>query len=533
MEDLRIISSGLSFLDKLLGGGFLSNSIVAISHQIGVRCWELFQRMVASHYDDKFHFILITFHLSPEEYLDRAKCSSYKSGFLREIERMGSNGSLTVIDCFNIPNNKRYSKIEDVHYVSNPSSVDELLSVMSRVRGSVSRNKRVYWIFSNLTNMSVSVPETNLLKFCRRAFRFHKMRGDLAFYLLNESAHTDNFFAKLYQLADVFIRLIAEEKPSRFEHGVQVIKSIFPFQSKKFFFDINEIGVFEKGKKPRATNKISFNKTDVITENNTREGNSKLIKTGIHVLDSLLGGGILSNSIIVASFGYSVRPLESIHHIFQNRFTDSTHVILVNYHFLLREYEIRTKVLEQRTDIHKAPLKSFSYGNASIIDCFNVPRIENDDRINDDRMKNVYRVSTPFDADRLLSVMTRVRDSVPKDKDVFWIFYSLTDMNIGLPEDEVLKFCRRAFRYHKWWGDLALYTINERAHTEMFRAKLYQLSDVFINFVSEETRGGMDTSIQILRSPFGYSSKRTRYFLDERGQIHSWRIRFSPWVSVS
>ncbi|MHA1605573.1 MAG: hypothetical protein ACTSWF_13085, partial [Candidatus Freyarchaeota archaeon] len=229
--------------------------------------------------------------------------------------------------------------------------------------------------------------------------------------------------------------------------------------------------------------------------------------------------GMLSNSIIVASFQYSVRPLESIHHIFQNRFTDSTHIILVNYHFLSEEYKIRTKVLVERNDIHKASLKSFSYGNTSIIDCFNVPRIETDNKANDYSVKNVYRVSNSFDADRLLSVMTMVRDSVPKDKDVFWIFYSLTDMNIRVPEDDVLKFCRRAFRYHKWWGDLALYTINERAHTEMFRAKLYQLSDVFINFISEETQGRMDTSIQILRSLFGYSLKKTRYLLDERGWI--------------
>lgn len=69
-------------------------------------------------------------------------------------------------------------------------------------------------------------------------------------------------------------------------------------------------------------------------------------------------------------------------------------------------------------------------------------------------------------------------------------------MSIGVPEDELIKFCRRAFRYHKWCGDQAVYFLNEQAHSERFCAKLYQLSDVFIKFIAEDTRDGIDFSFR-------------------------------------
>ncbi|MGQ9721626.1 MAG: hypothetical protein ACUVXA_09935 [Candidatus Jordarchaeum sp.] len=518
MEDLRIVGSGMPFLDSLLGGGFLSNSIIVISHQAAINFWELVYRILLNDFDERFYLVMVTFHLSLEEYLDRAKYSMFGSDISREIMEMLTTSGYNIIDCFNISPGVEDSKIDNTYYVSNPFNTDNLLSVMSKVRESVPGGKWVRWCFYNLTNMSIGVPEDELVKFCRRAFRYHKSHGDLAVYLLNEKAHTDIFYAKVYQLSDVFIKLVSEETPKGIRNGIQVIKSVFPFQSKKTFYNVGEKGQIQFSTddqeiEPQISNSSYFRARFLESVKKSGE-DSKLFRTGISKLDNLLGGGIFSNSVVITSFQYGVRTLDPLHHIFQNKFDEKTHVIQVNYRFSAQEYETRSKVLEQRTEIHKAPVKSFSHGNMSVIDCFNIPQNENNMR-----KGNVYPVSNPFDVDKLLSVMTSVRNAVPEDKSVFWIFYSLTDMSIGISEDELLKFCRRAFSYHKWHGDLALYTLKEQAHSEIFHAKLYQLSDVLIKFIAENMEEGLDTSIQILKSPLYYNPTKTKYRLNEKGHI--------------
>jgi hypothetical protein len=223
---------------------------------------------------------------------------------------------------------------------------------------------------------------------------------------------------------------------------------------------------------------------------------------------------MLQNSIIVASYQYGIRTLEAFFYIFRDKF-EKTHVIHVNYHFSPEEYEVRSKLLRQKAEIHEFPAKSFSTGDLSVIDCFNIKQDETDN----ERSNNVYTLSSPFNVDKLLSIMTKVRNSIPEDKSVFWIFTDLTDMSIGILEGEVLKFCRRAFRYHKWCGDMAIYTLNEQAHSERFRAKLYQLSDVFIKFIGEDMREGIETSIQVLKSSFNFNSKKTKYLLNEKSHV--------------
>nr|MDO8080906.1 hypothetical protein [Candidatus Freyarchaeota archaeon] len=520
MSDLRISGTGLPVLDSLLGRGFLSNSIIIVSHQPGSYYRELVFRMVTNNYDDKFYSILVTFRFSIQEYVDRAKISMDDNQIFKEITESSPSARFSVIDCFNISHDEEDSKKGTIHYVSNPFNVDNLLSVMAQVRESVPKDKHVIWIFYNLTEMSIGVPEEELVKFCRRAFRYHKQQGDLAFYFLDEKAHSDTFFAKIYQLSDVFLKFIVEETSWGLANGVQVIKSVFPFQSKKVYYDIKGNGEaqFLTNKPDRKaetpTNNGLFTKGHMESGKTDWE-NSKLFRTRITRLDSLLGGGILQNSIIAASYQYGVRTLEAFLYIFRDKFDEKTHVIQVNYHFSPEEYDVRSKLLRQKAEIHEFPAKSFSTGNLSVIDCFNIKQDETDN----ERINNVYPLANPFDMDKLLSIMTKARNSIPEGKPVFWIFTDLTDMSIGIPEDEVLKFCRRAFRYHKWCGDMAIYTLNEQAHSERFRAKLYHLSDVFIKFLAEDTHEGIDTSIQVIKSSFNFNSKKTKYILDEKAQM--------------
>lgn len=243
MNNLEITSTGISVLDSLLGGGFLSNSIIVLSHQPGSKIRALGLQFVLNKFDEKSHLIDVTFNLPLQETLEWVKIPMEASKSLEKTMDVLTADRISTIDCFNIPKEENSLKGK-IHYVSNPFNVENLLSVMAQVRESLPSDKKVYWYFRDLTSMSIGVPEDELLRFCRRAFRYHKQKGDLAGYAINEKGHTDRFFAKVYQLSDVFIKLIAEEVSEGLDRSVQVIKSVFPFQSKKTFYDIEQSGHF-------------------------------------------------------------------------------------------------------------------------------------------------------------------------------------------------------------------------------------------------------------------------------------------------
>nr|MDO8080905.1 hypothetical protein [Candidatus Freyarchaeota archaeon] len=518
MEELKITKTGIPFLDSLLGGGFLG-SVVIISQQSGVKFWELVHRILYNNYDDKFYLILVTFHLSLKEYKDRVKYAINNPESLKEIMKILSTGHLSVIDCFNISNDEEGSKEDNVHYVSNPFNIDNLLSVMANVRDNVPRGKRVYWYFPDITNMSIGVPDDDLVKFCRRAFRYHKQHEDLSIYILNEGVHTGTFFGKLFQLSDVYIKLIAKETSWGIENSIQVLKNPFQIQTKKAFYDVNE-NMETQFRNNELENKPQILPINSLSKNRALESGydkeySKIIRTGIPTLDSLLGGGILSNSIIVSTYQPGATFAELLMYIMfivQNQLGEKNHIILINYTLPAQQVLTYLKILGQRLGLPSDYL-SLSH-NLTIIDCLNLPEAKTDTQRN-----NIYPVSNPFDVEKLLSVMTNVRNSIPEDKRVFWAFYSLTEMSIGVPENELVKFCRRAFRYHKWCGDLAFYLLNEKAHTEIFRAKMYPLSDVLIKFIAEDTRDGLDTFIQVLKSPLNYNPIKVKFLLNEKGQM--------------
>lgn len=519
MYDLRIINSGVPVLDSLLGGGFLSNSIIVVSLQSGTKYWELIHRIIYNNYEEKFHLILVTFHMVQSELLYQLNAYQKVYKHYEKVTEILSTGNISIINCFSIPEfEEDDSQKDNIHYVSNPFDVDNLLSVMAKVRESVPQDKQVFWIFHSLTNMSIGVPEDSLLKFCRRAFRYHKRHGDLAIYLLDKKAHSETFFAKIYQLSDVLIKLFAEETSWGLEAGIQVLKGVFPFNSKKLYYDIDVKGdiMFIENKRdvkpqvPPSTFSI-INHMRVVSN---KRKYLKPLMTGIRGLDSLLGGGMLSNSIVVVSYQYDIRILETLYSIFQNQLNPKAQLIQINYNFLFQDFETYLKIMESRTESINTPFRNIIKDSTIVIDCLGITKNKTGTETD-----NPYHLSYPFDVDKILSVMVKARSSVSEDKSVFWIFYTLTDMSIGVQEDELLKFCRRAFRYHKSKGDLAVYVLNEQAHSEKFLAKLYQMSDVFIKFISEDTPEGIDTLIQILKSPFNYDSKKIKYSLDKKGQF--------------
>ncbi len=60
MSELKITNSGINFLDNLLGDGFLSNSIIVISHQPGSKIRHLGLQIGLNKFNEKFHLINVT-----------------------------------------------------------------------------------------------------------------------------------------------------------------------------------------------------------------------------------------------------------------------------------------------------------------------------------------------------------------------------------------------------------------------------------------------------------------------------------------
>ena len=317
--------------------------------------------------------------------------------------------------------------------------------------------------------------------------------------------------------SDVFIKLIVEEVPESLVRSLQVIKSLFPFQSKKIFYEVEQSGQirFITDKiESRQISQVSFSPIVKHFEDRNNEGDFEFFTTGITQLNFLLGGGGPFNSIIVLSQQYGIRIVEPLANIFRKAASEKISKIHINFHYSLMEYLTFVKIYEQKSGTTTETSRSFSKGTSKFIDCFNTPISQEDTQV-----ENTYFVSNPFDVNKLLSVMTKFRDEIPEDKLVFWVFDDLTEMSVGVPEDELLRFCRRAFRYHKSKGDLALYMINEQAHSEIFRAKLYQLSDTYIRLLGENTPEGIETSIQVMKSVFNFDSKKAKYIIDEKGQM--------------
>jgi len=147
-----------------------------------------------------------------------------------------------VINCFSSEvGNEKYLFDDKVYTLDEPFNTDKLFSVMRTARESLPENAWVVWVFLSLTDLAIGVSEPEIAKFFRRASRLHKQYGDLAFYLLNMDAHT-KLLAMISQLVDVIINFKIVETEEKLRNYIQVVKSPFPIDTKRLYYDVNTKG---------------------------------------------------------------------------------------------------------------------------------------------------------------------------------------------------------------------------------------------------------------------------------------------------
>ncbi len=187
-------------------------------------------------------------------------------------------------------------------------------------------------------------------------------------------------------------------------------------------------------------------------------------------------------------------------------------VVLVDYIRPVEELLYMAGLLEFKEEEVKNDRVFISFDRMRIINCFSSEA--NEKFMSDDK---VFTLDDPFDVDKLFSIMRSVRENLPEDAWVIWVFWSLTDLSIGLSEEEITRFFRRVSRLHKRYNDLAFYLLNMDAHSPKFRALSAQLVDIIIDFKMEETEEKLRNYIQVVKSPLPTDSTKLYYEIDPNG----------------
>jgi len=234
----------------------------------------------------------------------------------------------------------------------------------------------------------------------------------------------------------------------------------------------------------------------------------KVLKTGIPELDERLGGGVPSNSIVLLSFQTGITFLEFTNWAVTKQM-ENPHVILVNLVSRAEEVIDRSNI---KSAVDGENIKVREDPSFSVIDCFSQEG-ETTKRINGG---DIYQIPYSYDIDKLYSTMRNVREKLSKDKWVIWVFDSLTDLGIGVSEEDMAKFCRRVFRLHKNCDDLAFYLLNIGAHNKSFIAMLTQMVDIAIDFKVEDKGDKLKKYLQVVKGNFSIDSRKLYYETKEK-----------------
>jgi len=236
----------------------------------------------------------------------------------------------------------------------------------------------------------------------------------------------------------------------------------------------------------------------------------RVLKTEIPELDERLGGGIPSNAVVLISYqtGAAFHVFASWHFTKQ---IENSHIILVNFSAPVEELIERSNV-KSAFDSENTKVREEEF--FSLIDGFT----QEGDTTKRVYGGSVYQISHPFDTDKLYSTMRIVREGLSKNKWVVWFFDSLTDLSIVVSEEELAKFCRRVFRLHKSYNDLAFYLLNMGAHSKSFLAIMNQMVGVAIDFKVEEKEDRLKNYVQVIKGFFPIDTKKLYYEAKEEGK---------------
>ncbi len=202
-ERLRV-TSGVSQLDRLLGGLFIGDNVVWLDDSgslASVYCLNFIQ---ASQLQDK-PIIYITFDRSPRNLLEK-------------LGPLAEDSSLTIMDCFTCGKGastsifmKFYDELEsewpcNIVKVDEPRNIEQFMDVLYGIHETMKGDVRL--VFESVTGMQeVWGGEDQLLNFyshsCPRLYELNT----IAYWIMEKRAHSPRLRANISQVAQVVISL--------------------------------------------------------------------------------------------------------------------------------------------------------------------------------------------------------------------------------------------------------------------------------------------------------------------------------------
>jgi transcriptional regulator with XRE-family HTH domain/KaiC/GvpD/RAD55 family RecA-like ATPase len=202
-ERLRV-TSGVSQLDRILGGVFIGDNVVWLDDSgslASVFCLNFIQ---ASQLQEK-PIIYVTFDRSPRNLLEK-------------LGPLAENRSLTILDCFTCGKGasssifmKFYTEPEsdwpcNIVKVDEPRNMEQVMDVLYGIHGTMKGDVRL--VFESITGMQeVWGGEDQLLNFyshsCPRLYELNT----IAYWIMEKRAHSPRLRANISQIAQVIISL--------------------------------------------------------------------------------------------------------------------------------------------------------------------------------------------------------------------------------------------------------------------------------------------------------------------------------------
>jgi len=198
------VSSGVSHLDRLLGGLFIGDNVVWYD-AAGSLAWAFCMNFIQTSQSQNRPMIYVSFDRSPKNLLE-------KLGSLAESPH------LTILDCFTCGKgdgsevfNKFYEKDGaqwpyQIIKVTDPRNPDQVVEAIYSIHGAMQGDVR--FVFESLTGMEdLWGGEDQILKFyshsCPRLYELNT----IAYWIIEKDAHSDRLKAHINQIAQVAIEL--------------------------------------------------------------------------------------------------------------------------------------------------------------------------------------------------------------------------------------------------------------------------------------------------------------------------------------
>ncbi len=237
---------------------------------------------------------------------------------------------------------------------------------------------------------------------------------------------------------------------------------------------------------------------------------------GIEGLDAALGGGVLRNGVALISFDPGSDELVFSSEIIRSSLLRGDYVIQLDFDHAF-EYSLNSVIgLGVESDFLRDELKAIcESGRFRFIDCFT-------GELSQDKVKSTsftVVLDNPYNLSKLLFAMKQVRESIPSGFTVRWVFSNLTSLSINLPVQDIIRFCRSAFRIHKQFNDQAVYYVNRGAHSPEFLSMIYQLVDAVVELRIRELNNRVLRFLRVVKNQFrDHISSDLAYKVD-RGRI--------------